>query len=73
MTPAAGHDPPKLKLHWTGRNRHWTPTLTKHSNPIPERIDEEAGRAKNTNLTTKPFYPRELNYVHDQDLQSSRV
>ncbi|KAF2603786.1 hypothetical protein F2Q70_00025666 [Brassica cretica] len=73
MTPAAGHDPPKLKLQWTGRNQHWTPTPTKHSNPIPERIDGEAGGAKNKNLTTKPFYPRESNSVCDQDLQSSRV
>ncbi|KAF3578274.1 hypothetical protein DY000_02030481 [Brassica cretica] len=72
-TPAAGHDPPKLKLQWTGRNRHWTSTPTKHSDPNPERIDGEAGGAKNTYFTTKPFYPRESNSVCDQDLQSSMV
>ncbi|KAF2579191.1 hypothetical protein F2Q68_00005034 [Brassica cretica] len=73
MTPAAGHDPPKLKLQWIGRNRHWTPTPTKHSDPIPEWIDGEAGGAKDTNLTTKPFYPRESNSIRDEDLPSSGV
>ena len=57
-SPAAGHDPPKLKLQWTRKNRHWTLTPTKHLDPIPEQIDGKAGGAKNTNLTTKPLYPR---------------
>ncbi|KAF2556458.1 hypothetical protein F2Q68_00017202 [Brassica cretica] len=42
MTPAARHDSPKLKLQWIGRNRHWAPTPTKHSDPIPERIKGKA-------------------------------
>ncbi|KAF2563814.1 hypothetical protein F2Q70_00015783 [Brassica cretica] len=70
---AAGHDPPKLKLQWTKRNQHWTPTPTKHLDPIPERIDGKAGGAKNTSLTTKPLYLRESNYIRDKDLPSSKV
>ncbi|XP_013624103.1 uncharacterized protein LOC106384147 [Brassica napus] len=33
----------------------------KHPDLIPERIDGKAGGARNTNLTTKPLYPRESN------------
>ncbi|KAF3556025.1 hypothetical protein F2Q69_00013774 [Brassica cretica] len=63
---------PKLKLQWIGQNRHWTPTPTKHFDPIPEWIDGEAGEPR-TRISPPTFYPRESNSVHDEDLPSSGV
>ena len=72
-TPAAGHDPPKLKLQWIGQNRHWAPTPTKPSDPIPEQVNGKAGGAKDTDPTTEPFYLRESNSIRSEDLPSSGV
>lgn len=49
------------------------PTPTKHSDPIPERINEKAGGAKDTDPTTEPLYLRESNSIHDENLPSSRI
>ena len=49
------------------------PTPTKHSDPIPERINEKAGEAKDTDPTTEPFYLRQSNSIRDENLPSSRI
>ncbi|KAF2530826.1 hypothetical protein F2Q70_00029943 [Brassica cretica] len=71
-TPAAGHDPLKLKLQWIGQ-RHWAPTPTKHSDPIPERINRKTRGIENTNPGAEPFDRRILNFIRHEDLPSNGI
>ncbi|KAF2578645.1 hypothetical protein F2Q70_00012761 [Brassica cretica] len=71
MTPAAGHDSPKLQLQWIGRNRHWAATSTKHSNPIAKRINRKTAGAENAGPTAESSEPRKSNSIHHEDLPPS--
>ena len=72
-TPAEGHDPPKLKLQRIGRDRHQAPTPTKHSDPLPERINGKTGRTENTDPADEPFDPRKSTFIRHEDLPPSGI